>query len=107
MGYRAMKMGAVGVAAMGCLVIGGAALAWQVAPNASDINQIVGAAKSGATITLPRGNYGPLVISNKNFDKPVTIIADAATIESIVIRRSSNIVRKMQPSVMHCVPTNA
>ena len=57
-----------------------------------DISSIVAAAKSGAIINVPTGDHGPLVIDSMNFSSPVTIRADNASFESILIRGSANLI---------------
>mgnify|MGYP002777026786 CR=1 FL=1 len=91
MGNMLMKIGATGTAFGLCALLAGGAMAWQVA-GSPDVTQIVTSAKPGTVVTLPAGNYGPLVISGKHFKAPVTVRAAGSTIESIVIRDSSNIV---------------
>lgn len=86
-----MRITATGAALGLCAVLAGGALAWQ-AVGPVGITQMVTEAKPGSVVKLPAGNYGPLVIAGKHFKAPVTLRANGSTIESIVIRDSSNIV---------------
>ena len=55
-------------------------------PAGAALMRRIAAAKSGETINVKPGNYGPITLSNLRFAKPVRLLAGGANFSGIVLR---------------------
>ncbi len=63
-----------------------------VIANPGNAQSVIEAARGGDHITLGVGNYEPILIKNQQWDKPVTIDAKAAHLQSVTFMSVSNLV---------------
>ena len=63
-----------------------------VTANPGNAQSVITAARGGDRITLAAGNYEPIVVKNQQWDKPVTVDATAAQLQSVTFVSVANLV---------------
>ncbi len=93
MSQLVFKISAVSAALLSCMATASNAYAWQTATMTNqEVLTRVANAKPGETIDIPSTFSGPLVVTGKHYDDPITIRNNSSNVESILIRQSSNII---------------